>query len=366
MAIFIVFFLGLGAHSFGYFILYKIFPFAEMQRIPAHFGSYLTPLLIIASSIGLNSFLNHKYTFKLNSTFFDLKFYLTSCILIILFLASIIYLLKIYDLQVVRYFLDDFIILLLSIIIFIWLFFNLKNKFFWLILFSILLVDLGSYAHRNLSFNLQKTIENEYRNLPTEDDYFMWRDQSDYFLNFSPGKVYHSLIFGRMFFDLKQPFFLKKEYKNFITKYNLITNEGATSKKFNLENQLYWLPDNISGEKNIMEYIRLNKSSIDYESLNHLPNSLSLTINKKSKGKLVWINNFDKSWTLKINNFPASINKFGPFIMVDTIKGVNNLFFEFNPPWGNIIRFIYLTYLFIPIVLLINFVYSRKYKLSPQ
>ena len=89
-------------------------------------------------------------------------------------------------------------------------------------------------------------------------------------------------------------------------------------------------------------------------------------MNEKSKGKLVWINNFDKSWTLKINNFPASINKFGPFIMVDTIKGVNNLFFEFNPPWGNIIRFIYLTYLFIPIVLLINFVYSRKYKLSPQ
>jgi len=364
MTIFIVFFLGLGAHSFGYFILYKIFPFAEMQRLPAHFASYLTPLLIIASSIGLNSFISHK--FKFNLTFFNTKFYLISFLLLLLFTASIIYLLRIYDLQVVRYFMDDLIILIFSIVIFVWLLFNLSNKYFWLVLFSILIIDLGSFAHRNLSVNLQKSTESEYKNLPTEDDYFIWRDQADHFLNFAPGKVYQSLIFGRMFFDIEQPLLLNKEYKNFIKKYDLISKEGATSKKFNLKKQLYWLPDHIDGEEDIMEYIRSNESSFDYESINHFPNSLSLKLNAQSKGKLLWINNYDAHWSLKLNNISTSINKLGPFMMVEIDEGLNDLIFEFDPPWGYIIRFIYLGYLFIPILLLTNFFYCRKYKLLPQ
>jgi hypothetical protein len=364
MTIFIVFFLGLGAHSFGYFILYKIFPFAEMQRLPAHFGSYLTPLLIIASSIGLNSFISHK--FKFNLTFFNTKFYLISFLLLLLFTASIIFLLRIYDLQVVRYFMDDLIILIFSIVIFVWLLFNLSNKYFWLVLFSILIIDLGSFAHRNLSVNLQKSTESEYKNLPTEDNYFIWRDQADHFLNFAPGKVYQSLIFGRMFFDLEQPLLLNKEYQNFINKYDLITKEGATSKKFNLKKQIYWLPGHIRDEQDIMEYIRSNEPSVDYESLNHLPNSFSFKLNTKSKGQLLWINNFDKNWSFKINNISAPIKKFGPFMLVETNEGTNDLIFEFDPPWGNIIRFIYFTYLLIPILLLINFFYCRKYKSLPQ
>ena len=169
-----------------------------------------------------------------------------------------------------------------------------------------------------------------------------------------------------MFFDLEQPLLLNKEYQNFIDKYDLITKEGATSKKFNLKKQLYWLPDHIRGEQEIMEYIRSNETSVVYESLNHLPNRLSFTLNEKSKGQLLWISNFDKNWSFKINNIPAPINKFGPFILVETNEGVNDLIFEFDPPWGNIIRFIYLTYLFIPILLLINFFYYRKHKSLPQ
>jgi uncharacterized membrane protein YfhO len=115
-----------------------------------------------------------------------------------------------------------------------------------------------------------------------------------------------------------------------------------------------------------MEYIRSNEPSVDYESLNHLPNSFSFKLNTKSKGQLLWINNFDKNWSFKINNISAPINKFGPFMLVETNEGTNDLIFEFDPPWGNIIRFIYFTYLLIPILLLINFFYCRKYKSLPQ
>lgn len=364
MTIFIVFFLGLGAHSFGYFILYKIFPFAEMQRLPAHFGSYLTPLLIIASSIGLNSFISHK--FKFNLKFFNTKFYLASFILITLFVASIIYLLKIYDLQVVRYFLDDFMMIILSILIFIWMLLNLKNKYVWLVLFSILLLDLGSFAHRNLSSNIQKSVEDEYKNLPIGDDYFIWRDQSDYFLNFAPGKVYQSLIFGRMFFDLKQPLLLNKEYKNFIEKYNLITNEGFTSKRFNLSNKIYWIPDEINGEKNIMQYILNNKSSVNFDSIIHLPNSLSLEFNSNANGKLLWINNYDNDWTFILNKQASPLKKLGPFIIVDVPKGNNEVIFKYMPLWGYIIKFIFYVYLAIPILILVNFFYYKKYRLNRQ
>jgi len=346
MVVFVVFFLGLGAHSFGYFILYKFFPFAEMQRLPAHFASYLAPILIIASAIGLRDFFNSKP--KTNLSFINTKFYLILFVLLGFFAFSIIYLLRIYDLQVVRYFLDDLVILIISTITFIWLFFNRRHKYATLTLFIILFLDIGSFAHRNLTMNVHSQIEGDYQNLPRGSDYFKWNELSDHHQNFGGHKVYQSLIFGRIFFDLNEPLLLNKNYKNFLEKHSLVITEGATSKSFALKKKLFWIPENIIGEENIVKYMLKNESRLSFQEIRYFPNELSFNFISSENGRLVWVNNFDDGWTLTINNRNAKINKLGSFIIVDVAKGRNDMLFSFNPYWGHLIRFIFYLYLIIP------------------
>jgi len=220
LKIFLLFILimSFGSHSFGYFLLYKFIPFADLQRLPAQLSYFLAPLLILISSLSLNHIFNLRGNFSFN---ISKNYLILSLIGLSLLVISIYYLLRGYDVQVIRFFLDDFVFLTFFSVTFLWLLKNTKSKKFFHILFILLIIDIGSYSHRNISQNLFNNIDKKYFDLPKNEEIFKYSEKSNFYNNSDFIKIYHALLFGEMYFNLDEPILLNKNYKNNIEKNNL-------------------------------------------------------------------------------------------------------------------------------------------------
>ncbi len=353
MSVFLVLLLGMGAYSFGYFFLFTLIPFSSLQRIPLHFANYLNFLLILLSASGIKTFLQNKTAnvdYKPHSIYkFGFLFFLSTLGL------SFFYLSQVYSLTSIRLFLDDLILLFLMSGTFVWIWLNRGKKTIWIVLFSMLLFDLGRYYHLSSYLQKQQKIDTFY-NLPSGNDYFNWHPILYQPEQFKTGSLYHALLLARPMISTKGLELVKfRNYQEFLDK-NLDTNNKSGVNDL-IKNRLYFIPKDTGELKdnNLLSILKEKAIIPKTKVLRAWPNELNIDIHENKKGLFIWMDRYDNGWSVEIDGKPAKIEPFGPFKSVKLTAHASNIKWVYSPRWRWVIYLEFILILLLPGSLFLHF-----------
>lgn len=364
LSIFIILLLGFGAHSFGYYLIYQIIPFSDLQRIPLHLADFISLLLIFASSIGLNCFIKENKSYKSNK--YKETFILVLLVILILSI-SINHTVNLTDSNVIRIWIDDIVIFLLFIVVFKWLVVYKNTTGFWLVLSLFLVFDLGRFYFINLKGQKQPRYT-QFQSLPTGSEYFKWNEYVSSIYDKGTGRLYMSLLLGTPSVDPKRNELVSfVDYDKFRSDFDLF----EIDKTFKYP-RLCLISSNINNDNTLSKLFSLTSdSSISCNAsrikvIKNSPNNIQVIVsNSINNNSLLYLDHVDKGWEVYVNGSYKTIDSVGPFKSVKLDSNTENLVnWIYRPYWR---WFIYLDYIVAKLIFLffafsITVILISKYK----
>jgi hypothetical protein len=314
---------GLGGHSFGYFLIYSWIPFAEYQRIPLHFSNYMVPLLIICSSFGLKSF-KHQLDFR--PLTIACWFFIT-----LIGIAAFHVLVKASIAPNFRIIANDTALVIFFSLAFLWWASRSPTKRSLLSLFIFVMIDLLSFHMHRTSF-----VVREKAAIPPYNHGLSFSD-------FSENRIYeiYNLKTGRLYTamptkvrtytsDMSELVTLKKT-SEFRRSHISFKEKNSSVDRFYFIEKLNNGDDldahllSLIGKSDFFAKVR----SFSQTELSQ--NHIEFKFNNNTDGWFVYLDAYDSGWTASVNGVKQNLSDDSAFKAVYLKAGTNIVTFEYFP-----------------------------------
>ncbi|MBI3251924.1 MAG: hypothetical protein HYZ52_01200 [Candidatus Omnitrophica bacterium] len=301
----ILFLLAMGGNSFGYFLLYKLIPFSNLQRLPVHVANYCNLLLILLSVGGVRTYLE-KEKIPLASVGLPQaggRFFA---------LAGLgpfgrYAVLK----PVLRSALDETLLFGAMLWFFFWMQTKRTSKMMIGILFFLLVFDLGRYTHFVLA--------NEKALLETRFDFHSNREnrlpEFREFFESEPGRT---------------PYQAMLQKKPVWTASNRTLMELKEGREFIAQNESF-LKDRANHGELYRSYFLVPDGEVRVESFS--PTRVVFDVSATEPSRLIYRQNKDAGWSATQNGAPVAIADARPFQAVEVSRGKTRVILTYDPFW---------------------------------
>ncbi len=325
----IMFFFALGPNSYGYYLLYKIVPFANLQRLPIHLGNYINLFLILLAVSGVKTFLEQK-TYPESNCLSTPK--------VIFFMAMpVIYqplsdALMFFTPYMRHQLLIETVILLSVLIIFLLAVFRLPSKLAIIIIFLVLLFDVTKY-YRNVLPKEQDSRKTGFNYYSAEST---WKDYKSLFYTLKLETPYLALLNKEPVIDINNNSLLVfSEYRKFIKQYKPLLADSIKNREMYRVVQV--IPEGqIDIFKRVGPSMFLSNSipsNTEVKVKSYQPNEVQFEANVEEPAYLYYMDNYDKGWSVYVNGNKKDLIKIFSFKAVELMKGENRIVFSYKPSW---------------------------------
>ena len=304
LALGILFLLAMGGHSFVYFILYKLMPFSNLQRLPVHMANYCNLLLILLSVGGCSSYLETARSCDPPASKDGRKFFALPGLGVYGKYAV----LK----PILRAMLDEALLFAGMLWAFVWIRRQRATKTVVGILFFLLLFDLGRYAHF--------VIVNDRLPMDTAFDFRAGRKSElpefKKLFEFEPGKTaYHSMLERQPVWVVSNKALMElKEGREFVSRNETLLKDGGKNRELYRSYELVppggeAAPQFFSADRAVFSVLTREPAYFTYRD------------------------NRDAGWSVTLNGRKAPLSDAGPFKTVGVGTGKTDVVFTYNPLW---------------------------------
>jgi hypothetical protein len=362
----IILFLGIGGHSFGYFLLYKFVPFSNLQRIPLHLADFINICLVLLAAGGLKQLWDKqdglcseikedgRSWLSRNVLFFFLAVVIFYGIFNLFYwrseglLSGLIYKEEILDalkklLKSLRIFLDETVIFCVMVIGFVWLCKRTRNRKWVIVLFILLIFDLGRYYHLTLQKQKEpfpvSIVEIQQQNLRKWMPSIMNSNELMSGKELLLETSYQGQFIGVPVFDVfdlgRKNLVAFRDFKNFIAQNRALLQEQKSNRDF--LQRVYLLPQKRGDDLYMLFREVLRDATItakgSYSVVSHSANAVRFKISLKQPAVFVFVDNYDRGWNVQVDGVSRSLLKVGPFKGIDVLPENQEIEFIYQPAW---------------------------------
>lgn len=324
----IMFFFALGANSYGYYLLYKFLPFANLQRLPVHLGNYINLFLVLLSVSGVKTFLEQK-------TYSESNYLFSAPKAVFLIALPVIYqplsdVLKFFTPGMTHHFLIETVILISMLIIFLLVVFSRPSKLaIIIIIFLVLLFDVTKY-YRNVLSNERDVRKTGFNYYSSESS---WKEYKSLFETLKLETPYLALLNKEPVIDINNNSLLVfSEYRKFIKQYRPLLADSARNR------EMYRAVRVISEEQ--MDVFKREgpsmnsiQSGAEVKVKSYQPNEVQFEVKAEKPAYLYYMDNYDKGWSVYVNGNKKDLIKVFSFKAVEFMQGENKIVFSYKPSW---------------------------------
>jgi hypothetical protein len=343
----IILFLGFGWFTFGYYLLFSLNNFFNLQRLPLHVADMVMFPLLLA----LASFIS-QYSNKENYKIVQSNFIKTTLPVFVLICGVALFFYKSYLLfdskDVLATLLDDILLLLFFTAICLKLYEVDFTRAFKLFLFILILTDVGSnYLNTMPKSVLPIDVETK---LAISNKNISWSNTFEHFKRKPYITDYHGMIHQKSMIDLRKYTLLKLssilEFFKINRQIFLGSNSDRRRVHFISESQLNNFSVNF---KNIIlqdssdsESLTQNLKKIAIMSSETISNGVLFDLNTKLITKsipiggrpiMVLMDSWSENWIVEVDKKPRILLRAGPFKAVHLEQGDKQVVFRYNPWW---------------------------------
>jgi len=325
----IMFFFALGPNSYGYYLLYKFLPFANLQRLPVHLCNYINLFLVLLSVSGVKTFLEQKTYPESN--------YLSTPKTVFLIALPVIYqplsdVLKFFTPNMTRQFLIETVILISVLIIFLLAIFRRPSKLVIIIIFLVLLFDVTKY-YRNVLSNERDVRKTGFNYYSAESS---WKEYKSLFSTLKLETPYLALLNKEPVIDINNNSLLVfSEYRKFIKQYRPLLADSARNREMYRvvrvipEEQM----DVFKRQGPSMFLSNSIPSDAEVKVKSYQPNEVQFEVKAEEPAYLYYMDNYDKGWSVYVNGNKKDLMKVFSFKAVELMQGENKIVFSYKPSW---------------------------------
>jgi hypothetical protein len=360
----ILLFFGFGAFTYGYYLLFSLDNFFQLQRLPLHLGNLVMIPLLLALAAIISQYSNKQQIIVIKSNYKVTSFFIIVVICaVVLFIYKSDYIFLLKSKNNLAALLDDILLILFFLAVCLKIFNVEITKIFKTFIFILMLTDLGSYYLRSLPGSV----------LPIDGDTFIALNQKDIswpntfeFFDIRPYLTdYHAMIHQKSFIDLRlYSLLIFSDVKEFINKNRqIIINSNSARSRVHFINKSQLNNFTLNFETIHQEKLFRSKSQFPNSNLSNEVNLLSSKIIsngvlfnldtrlKKSLSSeeeiiMVLMDAWSKNWIVEVDKNPRPLLKAGPFKAVHLEPGDKEVIFRYNPWWRNaLVLYIHLLFI---------------------
>lgn len=324
-----MFFFALGANSYGYYLLYKFLPFANLQRLPVHLGNYINLFLVLLSVSGMQTFLEQKSCRETTGLSAPKALFLIALPIIYQPLSDV---LKFFTPGMTHQFLIETVILMSMLIIFLLAVFRRPSKLAIIIIFLVLLLDVTKY-YRNVLSNERDIRKTGFNYYSAESS---WKEYKSLFNTLKLETPYLALLNKEPVIDINNNSLLVfSEYRKFIKQYTpLLADSAGNGEMYRAvrvipEGQM----DVFKREGPSMFLSNSIPSDTEVRVKSYQPNEVQFEVKAEEPAYLYYMDNYDKGWSVYVNGNKKDLLKVFSFKAVELMQGENKIVFSYKPSW---------------------------------
>jgi hypothetical protein len=338
LALGLMFFLALGDYSFGYYVLYKLVPFAKLHRIPLQLANYCNLFLIMLAVSGLQTLLQQKNPVSRGTTVKDVFFFLSFTGIVVggmmmfgILSRDVFTARAVLPDNPLRFFLDETMILMIMGGVFLFLIRNRFRQFVVVAAFLVVLFDVGRYYHQTL-------VKNRTTRTPIISDLalpYAWQEYKSPF-TLSPRDLGGPLLMKVPVIVLNGAcMMVDKSHQQFIEQYRDLFVQEKNSKELLRSAQLIpknqWDLFQKNGHAMLLNNITLPSTAI--QVTDYQPNTVHFYTKAEQAAFLYYLDCYGAGWKVFVDGQQQPLLNVNSFKAVELPPGEHEVIFRYLPFW---------------------------------